>query len=287
MSRRFGLGLLSSLIAVLGASACQPQGPSIDTAALAERACAALHGLPAARKQACCGGSATSLAATCSSALEAALERGTIRLESGAIDRCAADSATALQGCDWVSPLLPAAPASCANLLQGQLGAGAVCESSLECGAGLACQGGRCAAAVSVGEACDVRPDGLAVLTRQDDAQAHPRCAGVCLRGSCLARLAEGAQCAATAQCVDGLHCADGRCRQGAPPSQGQACSAQSGCAPGLVCADGLCGTPKPAGARCTLPLHCRSLACVKSADAEYGECADACAVAGAPLTLP
>jgi hypothetical protein len=279
--------LLAALL-VCGA----PPSTAAD-ADLAARACAALHTLPAERRQACCGGAAENLAAVCASALRAALERGAVRVDAGRVARCARDTRKSLSGCDWVSPLLPEPAPSCATLIDGTLARGAPCASSLECADGLYCRGaapgvgGVCAPPARVGAACENPADNLAAFARGVGDPRHPSCEGLCMRGQCVARGAEGAACPSSALCAGGLHCIDGTCRARALPVAGEPCSAQKECGAGLVCTVGTCGPPKAGGASCKLPFECRSLACEKAPGAKRGTCAAVCPAATGNAGLP
>src|SRR5436305_6828169 len=75
------------------AAAARPAASAVDGTqlALARRLCDALHTLPAQRKRECCPSvAAESLAGVCTGELEAALRRGTVRLDAGAVAACEA-----------------------------------------------------------------------------------------------------------------------------------------------------------------------------------------------------
>jgi hypothetical protein len=253
-------------------------------ATVAKNVCDTLQKLPEQRRVACChreGGS--DLAVVCTRELDSALARGTIKLDPARADACAAATSAALEGCGWVGPLLPPPPAQCAQLIEGTLAAGASCRSSLECRDGLHCRGvtpggaGTCAAPAAVGSACENPADNLVSLTRAKDDPRHPVCDGACVKGQCLARIAEGDSCPSTAACLAGLHCLSGKCVAQPLPKLGEACGAQAECGDGSVCADAKCIKPKDAGESCKLPFECRSLACDKRAGAATGTCTDVC----------
>lgn len=267
------VALLLLLLAQAGAYAAPAPDP------LAARACAALQALPAQRKQACCGTGGGDLSAICTAELAAAVARGAVKLDRARVDACAAASATALDGCGWVGPLLPKPPVECATLVEGALAAGKQCRSSLECSDGLYCRGvtpggtGTCAAPAEPGGRCENPADNLVSFTRAKDDPRHPVCRGACLKGQCLALIDEGGACPSSAACANGLHCKDGHCTRDALPKLGEACSASAECGDGSICAEGRCATPKDGGATCKLPFECRSLEC------SNGTCADVCAV--------
>jgi hypothetical protein len=275
------------LLAALSAANVSGSESRADSAnqRLAIALCDTLHDLPARRKQACCGASVASLAAVCAKEVAAALDRNAIRIDNKGLDRCSDASEKSLKGCDWVGPLQPALPAVCAALIVGNAKPGAVCRSSLECSDGLYCQGisplapGVCAASARAGARCERPADNLASFARAADDPRHPSCDGVCLRGQCLAKVAEGGACQASAICADGTLCVDGKCLNQPVPKLGKSCSATIGCAEGALCLDGICTAPKAGGASCRLPFECRSLECKKAEGEETGICVDACQV--------
>jgi hypothetical protein len=147
---------------------------------------------------------------------------------------------------------------------------------------------GRCALPAPAGGRCETPHDPLAALVGAREDARHPSCDGACVRGRCLARGAEGAQCASDALCDAGLHCQAGRCSAAPLAARGEVCSAQRKCGGEGVCIDGRCAARGGAGAACRLPFECRSLACNKAPGTDTGKCADACAVpATAPAVLP
>lgn len=246
--------------------------------------CEALHELPARRKQECCGAPSASLAALCTTALTESLSQSRTRIDADAIERCGKASARQLAGCDWVGPLQPDSPAACSGLIEGQMERGATCQSSLECRDGLYCQGvsplgaGVCAAPARVGARCEFPADNLAAYARAEGDPRHPSCEGICLRGRCLAKLAEGGACSGSAQCAGGRNCIAGQCRDTPLFAPDAACSSSAECAAGNLCIDQHCGAPKPGGASCRLPFECRSLECRKADGEDSGVCVDACA---------
>jgi len=253
--------------------------------------CEALHDLPARRKQECCGARNASLAALCTTALAESLGASRTLVDADAIERCGKASARELVGCEWAGPLQPGLPAACSGLIVGQMERGATCQSSLECRDGLYCQGvsplgaGVCAAPARVGARCEFPADNLAAYARAEGDPRHPSCEGICLRGRCLAKLAEGGACSGSAQCAGGRNCISGQCRDTALFAQGAACSSSAECAAGNLCIDKNCGAHKPGAASGRLPFECRSLECRKADGEDSGVCVDACAVSAVRST--
>ncbi len=252
---------------------------------LAQRFCDALHALPAARQAACCGAPSASrgLAAECARVLTAALRERRVALPPAAVEGCERESAAAFAGCEWVTPLAPAAPAACRAVVDGLLAAGAACSSALECGAGLTCSAGVCASPGGAGAACGGGADLLAIYTRAD-ASAHPECAGYCNGGRCAAAVAVGAACFSTQQCAPGTHCAGGHCVGGAVARLGEACSGNA-CEEGAICMGGRCAARKRTGETCTAPFECLA-ACIIPPGAAAGTCGMRCPGAPAPAPL-
>lgn len=269
-----------SLLVLVAAAAFCPSGgraaaattvqeatpPSADE--IARRLCDALHAVPERRRAECCAAPASaSLAGACAIELAGSLRAGVLTLALADVERCAAETARALDGCAWVTPRLAPAPAACRGIVHGRLDLGARCRSSLECRDGLRCVGGDASVAgVCVppgrpGDSCDAVPDELATHARETDDPRHPSCAGFCLRGRCAALAAEGGACAGHRECATGLHCVSGRCVAGPPPSLGEPCDGAA-CGAGLLCIDGRCARPKAAGESCTSPFECAA-ACV------------------------
>jgi hypothetical protein len=246
---------------------------------LAKRLCDALHALPEARKAACCNaGTATQgLAAECARVLTGALRAGRVSLDAGAVARCERTSTKAFAGCDWVTPLAPAAPAACRSLVAGVLAAGAPCDSPLECQAGLACRAGVCSSPGAARAACGgAAADLLTLYTRQAAAAAHPDCDGYCsLDGRCARWVALDGPCWSSQQCAPGNHCAAGRCTAGAFANLGEPCTG-SACGEGAICAAGRCVARKPAGEACSSPFECLAT-CNVAAGAAAGTCGMRC----------
>jgi hypothetical protein len=257
--------------------------PALAGSALAQRFCDALHTLPQARKAKCCATSATgSLAGECVRALGDSLRDHTVTLDPADVERCWADSSRELEGCDWVTPLLPRAPENCRGIVHGRLEAGKRCRSSIECNDGLVCRAtdaaGKtvCAPPGGAGASCVGAPDEIATYTRQADSDArHPECSGFCFKGRCTALVPPGGACSSSKQCARGSHCASGRCVEGPGPKLGESCEGTT-CEGDLRCVDGKCSPLKKAGEPCTRPFECEA-ACIFPKDSEAGTCGMKC----------
>jgi hypothetical protein len=261
----------------------RPPGPTQKSEKLSQRLCDALQSLPETRKAQCCGTSPTGgLAGECARRLGDSLRDNALTLDPGDVERCAAESSRALEGCDWVTPYLPRTPASCVDILHGRLEAGGACHSSLECRDGLSCRGGGpavpgvCAPPAAPGASCGGAPDTLATYARQTDYDArHPACAGFCVRGRCAAFIPPGGECSSDRQCAAGSHCASRRCVAGPRPTLGEACEGTT-CEDPLVCVAGRCSHPKKAGKPCTQPFECEAT-CLSPAADKPGTCGMKC----------
>ena len=122
--------VLLAMLATAGLAETAPAGQTKPDP-LAEGLCDALHTLPAKRKQECCGRAFPSLAVVCAQELSASLGRGAVSVDRAAVDRCAAEASRQLEGCKWVTPLMPPLPDACRGVVAGKLVSGAACRSSL------------------------------------------------------------------------------------------------------------------------------------------------------------
>jgi hypothetical protein len=274
---------LTAAPSALGASRVAQPSRTQPPESLSTRFCDALQTLPETRKAQCCGTSPTGgVANECARELNRSLRDHAITLDPADVERCAAESSRALDGCDWVTPYLPRTAASCRGILHGRLEAGARCRSSLECRDGLACRGngttvpGVCAPPGVAGVSCGGAPDTLQTYARQtDDDMRHPECAGFCFRGRCSPFISLGGMCSADQQCAPGSHCASRRCVKGPRPTLGEACEGTT-CDGALVCVEGHCSQAKKAGERCTQPFECEATCLSPSSDSP-GTCGMKC----------
>ncbi len=262
---------------------------------LAQRFCDAVYAPPARRGAECCsaapgndGGAApptpsvaVTFAGECARVLTYAMGTHAVRLASADVDACAEAITKATVGCDWVTLTLSVPiPPACEGILAGQLHEKAACRSSLECAAGLRCQGlsaidlGVCGAPKPPGQECNLAIDTLASLTRQDHyARAHPECTGYCTGQRCQVPLAEGGACKADLQCGK-LRCEGGKCTAAPLPGAGAPCSAT--CAAGLRCMGGKCAAPRAEGEACKTGVECRG-ACMPGDGGTDGTCEKTC----------
>lgn len=251
----------------------------------AERLCRALHDLPASRKAACCATHpAASPAQECARNVTAALKLGGVSLAEADLDRCVHASERAFEGCGWVSPLSPAAPAECQAIFHGVFQVGQPCRSTLECAEGLHCAGvgptdpGACAPAGGDGAACSRSVDALAAYARQDAIEAkHPACNGFCRMGRCQAFVAPGGACLSNVECRAGSQCVGRTCQPGsAAAKRGEACGGDRACEGALVCRGGSCAPRGGEGEECAMPWDCAG-ACVRAPGEAKGKCASPC----------
>lgn len=262
--------------ALLGIPAPSPGSDASDAAS--RRFCDVLQGLPERRRAECCAFSPSAgLATACAADVGRALREGAVTLDPADVDRCAADAAHALDGCDWVTPYLPAPPPSCRGIVRGRREAGAACRSSLECREGFHCSAGACAPPGDAGASCTGAADALTTATRQIGDARHPECSGYCFRGRCTAPVLARGACAADQQCAAGTHCVAHRCVEGPRPTLGEPCDAST-CGGGLVCIAGRCAPPQDVGAPCTEPADCRAT-CVGASPVGPGICATKCSL--------
>jgi hypothetical protein len=244
---------------------------------LAQRFCDAIYTVPAQRTAECCDGApagdggsapkpspiAVAFGGQCVRVLTSALSTHAVSLAPADIDACATAIAKATVGCDWVTLTLSVPiPPACEGILVGQLHEKAPCRSSVECAAGLRCQGlsaidpGTCGPPRPSGEECNLAVDTFASLTRQDHyARTHRECEGYCSGKRCAPALPEGGACKVDAPCGKD-RCEGGKCTAAPLPGEGQACSAL--CAYGLRCLDGKCSAPKAEGEACKTGAECR-----------------------------
>lgn len=256
---------------------------------LAKRLCDGLQTIGFERKAACCKGSVPgNVAGECVRALTAAIRDGSVTVSPEKAERCIQETAKKLEGCDWVTPLMPLPAEACFDVVEGNLAVGAKCRSALECKAGLTCRGltptqaGKCAAPAPPGSACGTSVDPLAVYTRQLELEvSHPECAGFCQSKTCIAHADEGGACIHRRQCPPGQHCASGKCADGDFSKVGEACTG-SECDRDAACVEGACVALKEAGEPCNSPYECKA-SCVVTPGEAQPRCGMLCANGAGP----
>jgi hypothetical protein len=260
----------------------------------AAKFCEAVFGLPTRRHAECCKEEpGFSAAGECLRTLTHALRVKAVELSAADVDRCAAASAAATQGCGWVGQSRLPVPEPCRRMVQGLLGAGAQCRSSLECSTGLHCHGltatsrGVCGKPRPEGALCGGAIDTLAAYTAQARLDAeHPECdKAYCSSGRCLPFVAAGAACTGNAQCGAEASCRVGRCNAQGLPGAGERC-ANDECAYGIRCVKGACVAPKNEGDSCVSDAECRG-ACLAPDAGAMGRCGMRCPVFALPKPAP
>ena len=263
---------------------------SIAPNPVAARLCTALHALPAKRTAECCGKTpGLLLTGECTRMLSGALSFEAVTLAPDAVDRCVAELEKAHEGCGWVGGA-PQIPAGCRGLVTGTLAKGTSCRSTLECTAGLRCQGvgptdpGVCFPPLPAGAPCETSVDSLVSFTKQSSVfRLVPECEGACEQHRCQPAVALGAACTRAEQCGLGNRCVKSHCVAGALAGDGDGCLASTDCRAGLHCIAAVCAVPKPAGAACTADDDCLGVcarkepASSRKEKAGTGICANRC----------
>ncbi|HET6334916.1 MAG TPA: HupE/UreJ family protein [Polyangiales bacterium] len=164
---------------------------SVATSPLAERICHIMQRFPRERRAECGGESVgVTLDGECTRMLSAALASGALKAEAGLDGRCVSALESRYETCEFMQYPSLSPVAACTDLWLGQLAAGAVCRSSLECKTGLSCHGisptqtGVCGAAKPKGASCGTAIDALASYLPHNEAD-HPECTGSCTQGRC------------------------------------------------------------------------------------------------------
>lgn len=262
---------------------------------LAEKLCSGLSTTPEKKRSACCKTTpAVVITGECTRTLSAALRHHAIALDERDVDACLAAFDRTLEGCDWVGPFPPGAPAECLGILIGKLASGTKCRSSLECAGDQHCVGlgpttvGRCGAPSADGESCGGTVDALGGFARQSDLEKrHPECKDRCIKHKCSAPVAENGPCLISSDCQDGMQCLVGtgvapktgvplrKCVAGeAPAKDGEPCPGGA-CEGSLQCIRGKCAARKPTGAACADDFECRG-GCLKDGGTK-GTCGPRC----------
>jgi hypothetical protein len=123
--------------------------------------------------------------------LGASVLSGAVSLVESEVDRCLEEWTRRYQGCDFAE--LPSLPpiAACERVFVGKLGAEATCRSSLECAAGLHCDGvgpmdsGRCRPPSTEGSSCGLSVDPLLAYVQGAAGADRSECAGNCVNNRC------------------------------------------------------------------------------------------------------
>ena len=260
---------------------------------LASRFCEVVQALPDQRKAACCADARTGVVPvdSCVRTLSYAIAQRAITLDAAEVEACAEAMKKATDGCDWVTPFAAAIPPVCRGILRGKLAEKEPCRSSLECAAGLRCQGlsatdlGACGPPRGERVQCGAGIDTLAAYTRQDSVDRdHPECEGRCAHGKCEDAVALGAECKSDSQCGKN-RCVAGKCDARPLPEVGAACPAGT-CAPGAGCVSGVCVAPKAEGAACSSHAECRG-ECVTEDGGTAGTCVKRCPSFALPSRVP
>lgn len=158
---------------------------------LAERICHIVQRFPREQRAQCSGEPlGVVFDAECTRMLSAALASGAVKLAEGLDGRCVNATYARYATCEFMQHASLPPLAACADLWQGQLAAGGVCRSSLECGPGLYCHGvgptqpGVCGAPKPTGARCGMAIDALASYVPHNESD-HPECTGNCGQGRC------------------------------------------------------------------------------------------------------
>lgn len=165
---------------------------AVKPSPLAQRVCQATQRLPREQRAACSGEPVgVTFEAECTRLLSAALASGAVRAAESLDGRCVNALEARYATCDFMEYTILPPIAACTELWQGQLKAGAVCRSSLECQTGLHCHGvgptqpGVCGLPKPAGAACGTAIDALAAYVPWKEAD-HAECRqGACTQGRC------------------------------------------------------------------------------------------------------
>jgi hypothetical protein len=118
---------------------------------------------------------------------------GGIAISPSQIDACAVAAGRRYESCAFTADHGPVREPACATVLHGTRGADESCTSSLECGAGLFCDGagpldaGICRRPKSSGAACGLAIDPLAGYVKLATDDSHRECDGECVQNRCRA----------------------------------------------------------------------------------------------------
>lgn len=161
------------------------------TPPMVARLCQSLSELPRARRAECSHTRpGISLTNQCTRMLAASVSSGAVSLVEPEADKCLAEWNQRYEGCDFLERASLPQPAACAHVFVGNLGLESVCRSSLECGAGLICDGagptesGHCRPPHDKGASCGLSVDPLLAYV-QGAAADRQECLGACVNNRC------------------------------------------------------------------------------------------------------
>jgi hypothetical protein len=202
----------------------------------------------------------------CLEILNSAISRGHLKMDGGLATRCADARRELLADPRRSLVRLAALRAACAQAFTGRVSKGEVCESALECAAGLVCAGkdggppGTCVEPKKRGALCSsdaVNGSALAALFggMRSVCGSASHCAGTV----CAKDLNRGAPCIGDgpSACGGGLRCVRGLCAEDQLGLTRERCGKSSDCAAGLRCVTGACAKAAAAGSACAADADC------------------------------
>jgi hydrogenase/urease accessory protein HupE len=173
------------------ASATHRQTPDPSPADV-ERLCSALNELPRIRRAQCEDREpGVALTQSCTSRLGRAVESGAVTLGTDEVSACVGELSKRYETCAFVEQRSAPRVAACEHALHGMRAAGETCRSSLECGAGLFCEGagpldaGVCHPPRETGTPCGLSIDPLASFVSIAPEAEHRECQGECVQYRC------------------------------------------------------------------------------------------------------
>lgn len=159
---------------------------------LVTRLCESLSELPRVRRAQCSHTKpGISLGNQCARMLTTSISSGAVSLVESEVDRCLAEWNRRYEGCGFVDRASLPPPTTCDRVLVGNLAAEATCRSSLECVAGLHCDGvgpmdsGRCRPLRKEGSSCGLAVDPLLAYVRGAAGADRQECEGACVNNRC------------------------------------------------------------------------------------------------------
>jgi len=170
------------------ASATHRQNPPARSADV-ERLCSAMNELPRVRRAQCEDRvPGVALTESCTSRLGRAVESGALSLGAEEVSACVEELSKRYETCAFVGQRAAPRVAACEHALHGARAAGEACRSSLECEAGLFCEGagpldlGVCHPPREAGTACGLSIDPLASFVSNAPEAEHRECQGECVQ---------------------------------------------------------------------------------------------------------